>query len=422
MFIPAAQYLNDVFGDPLQGVVKELHISYFTEGGSGVEVRFGEHSHGDITLVGPAGAVDGAWITRASYSVPGAAHSTVAAQDVTGRLRGLVRTSCLVDLNPAASLNGLFGDPAPGVAKELNVTYVGTGLTNGVTLAPRTVCVAEVTRGRVVLVGPAPDTRPGTPPGPAPGGTRAFSLASASALGHTFQVRGAMTYAPGTTGGPGGSVVALQASVALEVVVDGRAYALGTLDATPAGVTRDLALGSPLPLGTSVAGVPVPLQVAVSARASARVVPVEVSASRSAFRVEVGVRVSLDGGLDVSLGLTGAGVQLHGSMVDASASLDVVYSSSPGQVCLGAAVTYAAPTLSASARGWVRVCTPGVPGWCAVPGGCLPWPINRCWDPTGCVPPIPEQCVNRDSSADTGLRVPGASGAAPLFANQCAGY
>jgi hypothetical protein len=183
-----------------------------------------------------------------------------------------------------------------------------------------------------------------------------------------------------------------------------------------ADLAKDFSVAG-LPSAVTVAGITVPLPVSGGAHVTVRVVPRAASASGSQFQVVVGARVSLDGDLSVNLGLTGASVYVHGTMVDASATIDVTYT--PGNACASGSVSYSPPSISAGASGWVRVCTPAIPGWCAIPGGCI---FGQCWGPTGCVPGVPEQCLNQSSDKDTGLVKSPGGGSATLFQSQCTAF
>jgi len=150
------------------------------------------------------------------------------------------------------------------------------------------------------------------------------------------------------------------------------------LSASAAGEVRDVSRPGLLPLGTSIAGIHLPLRPDVTARASARLVPeaLPTPQSRSRFQVEVGALVSLNGWTDVNRFSSGASASVMGSLLDANATVSLTFDSSPAQVCLGATATSAAPTLSAGGVQWVMECrntcriqSTRVEGGVQVPGG-----------------------------------------------------
>lgn len=290
---------------------------------------------------------------------------------------------------------------------------------DNVALDARSVTFPENGHGEVVLVGTRPvAVEPTATPAPAAAPTTqtvAFSMGAATQVfGHQFQVVGSATYTPGSLAGPGKVPTALAASVSLDLVVDSVHHALGTV--STADLAKDFTVAG-LPSDVSVAGIAIPLPVSGGAHVVVRVVPVAASASGSQFQVVVEARVSLDGALSANLGLAGASVYVHGSMLEASAVIDVTYT--PGNVCASGSVSYSPPSISAGASGWVRACTPAIPGWCAIPGGCI---FGRCWGATGCVPGVPEQCLNQSSDKDTGLVKGPSGGSATLFQSQCTAF
>ena len=87
-----------------------------------------------VVAQGPCSAPAAALILQGNYgpaSSP-ALRSGPSGADVTSALRALVVPTTLAFIPSSQSLNAIFGDPLPGVVKELHVTY-----TSSVTVSER---------------------------------------------------------------------------------------------------------------------------------------------------------------------------------------------------------------------------------------------------------------------------------------------
>jgi hypothetical protein len=122
---------NNHFGDPCHGTAKTMQIDIMAYGQHQHHV-FSEGQNVNITAPPPAADVS----LAVAYAVYGNAANT---SDVTSKVQGLIREVGGVHvIDYSGDMNTLFGDPAPGVVKHLNIDYWSYGVHQHVDFIERT--------------------------------------------------------------------------------------------------------------------------------------------------------------------------------------------------------------------------------------------------------------------------------------------